>query len=62
VIGAAANEAARLAGMCRELGRSVLVSSAFPTCFPDEMVSLGHHTMRGVETPQEIFTLIDHDD
>ena len=62
VIGAAANEAARLAGMCKDLGRWVLVSSAFPRCFPNQMVSLGHHIMRGVDTPQEIFTLIDHDD
>lgn len=62
VIGAAANEAARLAAKCRELRRSVLVSSAFPSCFPNEMMSLGHHTVRGVEAPQEIFTLIDHDD
>lgn len=62
VIGVAANEAARLAGMCRELGRSVLVSSAFPSCFPNEMTSLGHHSMRGVEAPQEIFTLIDCED
>lgn len=61
VVGAAANEAARLAAKCRELGRWVLVSSAFPGCFPNEMASLGHHTMRGVETPSEIFTLIDHD-
>ena len=59
VIGAAANEAARLAGLCKDLGRWVLVSSAFPSCFPDQMVSLGHHALRGVETPQEIFTLID---
>ncbi len=59
VIGAAANETARLAGMCKDLGRWVLVSSAFPRCFPNQMVSLGHHTLRGVETPQEIFTLID---
>ena len=62
VIGAAANEAARLAGMCKEMGRWILVSSAFPSCFPNEMVSLGHHVLRGVDTPQEIFTLIDHND
>lgn len=62
VIGAAANEAARLAGMCKSLGRWVLVSSEFPPCFPDQMVSLGHHAMRGIDTPQEIFTLIDHND
>ena len=62
VIGAAANEAARLAGMCKDLDRWVLVSSAFPRCFPGQMVSLGRHVMRGVDTPQEIFTLIDHSD
>jgi adenylate cyclase len=62
VIGAAANEAARLAGMCRDLGRWVLVSAAFPQCFPNEMVSLGRHPMRGVDEPQEIFTLIDTND
>jgi len=59
VIGAAANEAARLAGMCKNLERWVLVSSAFPKCFPGQMASLGHHAMRGLDTPQEIFTLID---
>src|SRR5512134_3322367 len=62
VIGAAANEAARLAGMCKNLERWVLVSSAFPRCFPGQMVSLGHHVMRGIDTPEEIFTLIDHND
>ena len=59
VIGAAANEAARLASLCKELGKWVLVSSAFPGCFPDQMISLGRHALRGVEAPQEIFTLIE---
>jgi adenylate cyclase len=60
VIGAAANETARLAGMCKDLKRWVLISSAFPRCFPGQMISLGHHVMRGRDTPEEIFTLIDH--
>lgn len=59
VIGAAANEAARLADLCKDLGRWILVSSAFPKCFPNQMISLGRHSMRGVEAPQEIFTLAD---
>ena len=59
VIGAAANKAARLASLCRELGQWVLVSADFPSCFPDQMISLGLHTLRGVEAPQEIFTLIE---
>lgn len=60
VIGTAANEAARLAAMCKDLGHWNLVSSAFPRCFPGEMASLGHHLMRGVDTPEEIFTLTDN--
>ena len=59
VIGAAANEAARLAAQCKDLDRWVLVSSAFPRCFPGQMVSLGHHVMRGLDRPEEIFTLVD---
>jgi adenylate cyclase len=57
VIGAAANEAARLAGMCKDLERWVLISSAFHRCFPGQMVSLGHHMLRGMDAPEEIFTL-----
>jgi adenylate cyclase len=57
VIGAAANEASRLAGLCKTLGQPILISSAFPLCFPEEMISLGFHHLRGVEHPQEIFTL-----
>jgi adenylate cyclase len=59
VIGAAANEASRLAGLCKTLGEPILISSAFPLCFPGEMISLGFHHLRGVEHPQEIFTLSD---
>jgi adenylate cyclase len=59
VIGAAANEAARLAGLCKTLGQAILISSAFPRCFPNEMISLGFQHLRGVEQPQEIFTLSD---
>lgn len=59
VIGKAANEAARLEGMCKELGHPILISSAFPRCFPGEMISLGTHALRGVSEAQEIFTLAD---
>jgi adenylate cyclase len=58
VIGAAANEAARLAGMCKDFKQWILLSSAFPRCFPGQMKSLGHHVMRGMDAPEEIFTLI----
>jgi adenylate cyclase len=57
VIGAAANEAARLEGFCKTLNQPLLISSAFEGCFPGELVSLGFHTLRGVRAPEEIFTL-----
>lgn len=57
VIGKAANEAARLEGMCKEVGEPILISSAFPRCFPGEMRSLGTHSLKGVSEPQEIFAL-----
>jgi adenylate cyclase len=60
VIDAAANEAARLAAMCKDLRRWILVSWGFRRCFPGQLISLGHHVMRGKDTPEEIFTLIDH--
>jgi adenylate cyclase len=59
IIGAAANEAARLAGLCKTLNQAVLISSAFPRCFPNEMISLGFHHLRGVKDAQELFTLSD---
>ena len=59
VIGAAANETARLEGLCKELKQSILISSSFPRCFPGEMRSLGYHRLRGVSEPQEVFTLSD---
>ncbi len=57
VIGKAANEAARLESMCKDVGEPILISSAFPRCFPGEMRSLGTHSLRGVSEPQEIFAL-----
>jgi len=57
VIGAAANEAARMEGLCKTLNQPLLISSEFRRCFPGEMISLGFHTLRGVGAPEEIFTL-----
>ncbi len=57
VIGAAANEAARLQDMCKTLGESILISAEVARCFSGELVSLGCHTLRGVSTAREIFTL-----
>ncbi len=59
VIGAATNEASRLAGLCKTLDKAVLVSSRFPGCFPDQLVSLGRHALQGIDEPQEVFGLAD---
>ena len=57
VIGAAANEAARMEELCKTLDQPVVISSEFRRCFPGELVSLGVHELRGVASPKEIFTL-----
>ena len=58
VIGPAVNEAARIAEMCRSADRNVLMSAAFTAAFGgDGVVSVGRYALRGVERPQELFTL-----
>ena len=57
VIGAAANEAARIESMTKALHKPVLMSSDFARVVPNRLVSLGVHVLRGVSEPQEIFTL-----
>jgi len=61
VIGTAANEAARIEGLCKSLNKSILISAAFAQCVPGELVSLGHHRLRGLGAAREVFTLRDHD-
>ncbi len=56
VIGPAVNEATRIEALCRTLNRPLLISADFAkicTCHP--LLSLGHHPLRGVAAPQEIF-------
>ncbi len=57
VIGSAANEAARVEGMCKTLHESTLISEAFASHYPGRFVSLGLHQLRGVSGEQEIFAL-----
>ena len=59
VIGAAANQAARLEDLCKTLDLPVLISAGFARFFPGELASVGRHPLRGVAAPQEIFTLPD---
>ena len=61
VIGPAVNEASRIAGLCRSAERDVLLSAAFAAAIGDaraaRLVSVGRYALRGVERPQELFTL-----
>jgi len=59
VIGAAANEAARIESLTKTVDRPVLMSDEFRKCFPDSLVSMGHHSLRGVSEDHELFTLPD---
>lgn len=57
VIGPAANEAARMDNLTKELGIAVLVSEDFARFVPGTLVSVGRHGLRGVAQVREIFTL-----
>ena len=57
VIGAAANEAARIESMCKTLNQPVLISDNFARYYPETLVSLGLHRLRGVTGEREISTL-----
>ena len=59
VIGAAANEAARIEALCKEVGKSLVISAEVARHLPDELQSLGHHKLRGVGAEVEIFTTPD---
>jgi adenylate cyclase len=60
VIGPAVNEVGRIAAMCRSVDQPVLLSSAFAAAAGEArsgFVSVGRYALRGVERPQELFTL-----
>jgi len=57
VIGSAANEAARVEAMTKELGAAVLASGKFAAAYPGKLVSLGRHVLKGVKEAHELFTL-----
>ena len=45
--------------LCKLLGESVLLSAEFATCDLDHIVSLGEHSLQGIDAPVEIFALRD---
>jgi adenylate cyclase len=59
VIGAAANEAARIEGLCKTLNVEVTVSETVARHLPGRLRSLGRHRLRGVGEPVEIFAPTD---
>jgi len=58
-IGPAVNLVSRLEGLCRPLGRSVLISGAVAAETTAPLVPLGEHTLRGIAAPCAVFTLPD---
>ena len=56
-IGPAINLVSRLEGLCRPLGRSVLISGAVAAETTTPLVSLGEHVLRGIAAPCAVFTL-----
>ena len=62
VLGSAVNEASRIEGLCRPLGRTVLLSSSFheaAAACSARIVSVGVHALRGIRERQELFTIAD---
>lgn len=59
VIGAAANEAARIEGLCKTLDETLLVSEAFVDRQKDKWRDLGDHAIRGSQHPIRLFGLKD---
>ena len=61
VVGPAVNEVSRIAALCRSVEKDVLISSAFASYASQEdrarFASVGRYALRGVERPQDLFTL-----
>jgi adenylate cyclase len=57
VIGQAANPAARIESMCKQLGEDILLSEEFARHFPERVRSLGCHQLRGIDSEAELFSL-----
>ena len=60
-IGPAVNEVCRIAAMCRSCGQTTLASTQFSAASRSSersrLVSVGRYALRGVERPQELFTI-----
>ena len=57
VMGPAVNRTARLEGLTKEVGCPLLMSRDFAQLADVETISRGFHKLRGVDEPQEVFSL-----
>ena len=57
VIGAAANEAARVESMTKELKKPLLMSAAFAEAYGGKLLSMGKYPLKGLEGEHELFTV-----
>ena len=62
VMGPAVNRTARLEGLTKTLGHSLLVSKDLVDQTDVNAIDLGHHAMKGVSEPQPVFALKDMND
>jgi adenylate cyclase len=58
-IGPAVNLVSRLEGLCRPLGRIVLISGAVAAETSAMLVPLGMHALRGIASPSAVYTVSD---
>lgn len=58
-IGSAVNLVSRLEGLCRPLGKTILISGALAAETDMPLISLGTHALRGIADPCAVFTLPD---
>lgn len=56
-IGPAVNLVSRLEGLCRPLGRTVLISGAVAAEASAKLIPLGTHPLRGIAAPCDVFTV-----
>ncbi|MBA2399504.1 MAG: adenylate/guanylate cyclase domain-containing protein [Bradyrhizobium sp.] len=58
-IGPAVNLVSRLEGLCRPLGRTVLISGAVAAEATTKLIPLGTHPLRGIAVPCDVYTVPD---
>lgn len=58
-IGPAVNLVSRLEGLCRPLGRTILLSGAVAAETTTKLVPLGTHPLRGIAVPCDVYTVPD---